>query len=169
LVNFNPDALPEKKKENLITALYLGAVFILLAIIYFVNLPSDLWKSIVNFFSSLTLATVPGTSFGLPAPLVPSAHLTLYIAAFQFALGLGVLEIAVLSIRIMLHSSISRKAETIQNLVFWLGVSYLVITYLVNMTIMSEWFVFFAGIVLIGGLSLIARAVVLIVVSIVKR
>jgi len=162
LVNFNPDALPEKKKENLITALYIGAVFILLAIIYFVNLPNNLWTSIVNFFSSLTLATVPGTSFGLPAPVVPAAHLTLYVAAFQFALGLGVLEIAVLSIRIMLHSSVSRKAETIENLVFWLGASYLVITYLVNMSIMSEWFVFWAGIVLILGLSLIARAFVLI-------
>ena len=162
MVNFNPDALPEKKKENLITALYIGAVFILLAIIYFVNLPNNLWTSIVNFFSSLTLATVPSTNFGLPAPLIPSAHLALYIAAFQFALGLGVLEIAVLSIRIMLHSSISRKAETIENLVFWLGTSYLVITYLVNMTIMSEWFVFWAGIILIGGLSLIARAIVLI-------
>ena len=162
MVNFNPDALPEKKKENLITALYIGAVFILLAIIYFVNLPNNLWTSIVNFFSSLTLATVPGTSFGLPAPVVPAAHLTLYVAAFQFALGLGVLEIAVLSIRIMLHSSISRKAETIENLVFWLGASYLVITYLVNMSIMSEWFVFWAGIVLILGLSLIARAFVLI-------
>ncbi len=162
MVNFNPDALPEKKKENLITALYIGAVFILLAIIYFVNLPNNLWTSIVNFFSSLTLATVPGTSFGLPAPLVPAAHLTLYVAAFQFALGLGVLEIAVLSIRIMLHSSVSRKAETIENLVFWLGASYLVITYLVNMSIMSEWFVFWAGIVLILGLSLIARAFVLI-------
>ena len=162
MVNFNPDALPEKKKENLITALYIGAVFILLAIIYFVNLPNNLWTSIVNFFSSLTLATVPGTSFGLPAPVVPAAHLTLYVAAFQFALGLGVLEIAVLTIRIMLHSSVSRKAETIENLVFWLGASYLVITYLVNMSIMSEWFVFWAGIVLILGLSLIARAFVLI-------
>jgi hypothetical protein len=162
LVNFNPDALPEKKKENLITALYLGAVFILLAIIYFVNLPNNIWTSIADFFSTLTLATVPGTSFGLPAPLVPSAHLLLYITGFQLALGLGVLEIAVLTIRILLHSSISRKAETIQNLVFWLGASYLVITYLVNMTIMTEWFVFWAGIVLIGGFALIARAIVLI-------
>jgi hypothetical protein len=163
LVNFNPDALPEKKKENLITALYIGAVFILIAIIYFVNLPINIWTSIVNFFSSLTLATVQGTSFGLPAPLVPSAHLPLYVVGFQLAFGLGILEIAVLTIRIMLHSSISRKAETIQNLVFWLGASYLVITYLVNMTIMSEWFVFWAGIVLIGGFSLIARAIVLLV------
>ena len=60
-----------------------------------------------------------------------------------------------------MHSPLPRKAETIENIVFWLGTSYLVITYLVNMTIMSEWFVFWAGIILIGGLSLVARAFVL--------
>ncbi len=161
-LNFNPDTLPDNKKENLITAIYLGAVFILLALIYFVNLPNSLWNSIVNIFNSFTLAQVPGTAILLPAPVVPSAHQALYAAAFQFTLGIGILEIAVLFIRIMLHSSIARKAETIENIVFWLGASYLVITYLVNMTIMSEWFVFWAGIILIGGLSLLARAFVII-------
>jgi hypothetical protein len=159
--NLNPQALPDKKKENLITAIYIGAVFILLAVIYFANLPSNLWDSIVKFFSSLTLAQVPGTAITLPAPAIPDAHLALYLAAFQLALGIGILEIAILTIRIMLHSPISRKAETVENIVFWLGASYLVITYLVNMTIMTEWFVFWAGIVLIAGLSLVARAFVL--------
>ena len=160
---FNPENLPENKKENLITAIYVGAVFILLALIYFVNVPNDLWDGIVNFFGTLTLAQVPGTVLTLPAPAVPAAHLALYVAAFQLALGLGILEIAVLTIRIMLHSPIARKAETIENIVFWLGVGYLVITYLVNMTIMSEWFVFWAGVILIGGISLVARAFVLLV------
>ena len=60
-----------------------------------------------------------------------------------------------------MHSPLPRKAETIENIVFWLGTSYLAITYLVNMTIMSEWFVFWAGIILIAGLSLVARSFVL--------
>jgi hypothetical protein len=115
----------------------------------------------VKFFSSLTLAQVPGAGFSLPAPADPAAHLKLYVAVFQFCLGLGILEIMVLAIRIWLHSPIARKAETIGNLVFWLGASYLAITYLVNMTIMAEWFVFWAGIILLGGMSLVARAIVL--------
>ena len=144
----------------------MGAVFILLAVIYSVFLPHSLYDSIVNFFNSLTLAQVPGTSISLPAPIIPAAHIALYNIVFQFCLGLGILEIAVLTLRIWLHSPLNRKAETIGNLVFWLGASYLAISYLVNMTIMSEWFVFWAGIILIGGFSLIARAFVLLVRSI---
>ena len=85
----------------------------------------------------------------------------LYIAVFQFFLGLGILEIVILALRIALNSPLPRKAETIENMVFGFGTSYLVITYLVNMTIISEWFVFWAGIILIVGLSLVARAFVL--------
>jgi hypothetical protein len=62
---------------------------------------------------------------------------------------------------VWLFSPLPRKAETIENLVFWLGTSYLILTYLINVTIISEWFVFWAGIILIGGLSLVARAFVL--------
>jgi hypothetical protein len=162
--DFGIQSLTEKRKESLFTAIYLGALFILIALIYFVHLPSNLWNEIVDFFSTLTLAEVPGTGIGLPAPSNPSASnlISLYGAAFQFALGIGILEIAILVLRVLLHSSVARKAETVENIVFWLGTSYLITTYLVNMTLSSEWFVFWAGIILLFGLSLIARAFVLI-------
>jgi hypothetical protein len=154
-------ALTDKKKENLFTAIFIGAIFILIALIYFIHLPSNLWDSIVKFFSSLTFAEVPGTGAVLPAPADPTAHAELFVAAFQFSLGIGILEIIVLALRIVLHSPVSRKAETVENIVFSLGTSYLIVTYLVNMTIQSEWFVFWAGIIMIFGLSLVARAFVL--------
>jgi hypothetical protein len=157
--DLNTQALTDKKKESLFTAIYIGAVFILIALIYFIHL--GLWDSIVNFFSSLTLAQVPGTGVFLPAPANPAAHIELYTAIFQFSLGIGILEIIILALRVVLHSPVSRKAETVENIVFSLGTSYLVITYLVNMTIPSEWFVFWSGIILIFGLSLVARAFVL--------
>ena len=159
---WNMQALPERKKENLITALYIGFIFILLAILYFINVHTNLWGNFVNFISGFILATVPGTSISLPAPANPAAYVMLYNAAFQFCLGLGLLEIAVLALRMWLNSPFPRKAETIENMVFWLGTSYLVVTYLVNIAIISEWFVFWAGIILIAGLSLVARAFVLI-------
>ena len=159
--DLNTQALTDKKREGLFTAIYLGAIFILIALIYFIHLPSSLWESIVNFFSSLTLAQVPGTGVFLPAPANLAAHTELYIAAFQFSLGIGILEIIILTLRVVLHSPVSRKAETVENIVFSLGASYLIITYLVNMKIPSEWFVFWAGIILIFGLSLVARAFVL--------
>ena len=160
-ISLNLQALTEKKKENLITAIYFGAIFILLAIVYFASLPNSLWNGIMNFFSSFTLAEIPGAGFPLPSPANPHAFVSLYYAVFELTLGLGILEIAILFLRIYLQSSVARKAETIGNLVFWLGASYLAITYLARITIMSEWFVFWVGIVLIGGFSLVARAFVL--------
>lgn len=160
--DFSLQSLTEKRKENIFTAVYIGALFILVALIYFIHLPNNLWNEIVNFFSTLTLAEVPGTGIGLPAPSNPAAHIQLYTAAFQFSLGIGILEIIILVLRVGLHSPMSRKAETVENIVFWLGTSYLITAYLFNVTLSSEWFVFWAGIILIFGLSLIARAFILI-------
>ena len=158
---FDLQSLTEKKKESLFTAIYIGAVFIIIALIIFVHLSDNLWDGLINFFTTLTLSTVPSTGIPLPAPSDPASHMNLYNAAFQFALAIGFLEVVILALRVWLHSSVSRKAETIENIVFWLGTSYLITTYLVNMTISSEWFVFWAGIILIFGLALVARAFVL--------
>lgn len=158
---FNPQTLSDKKKESLFTALYVGAVLIIIALIYSIHLNDGLLNSVVNFFTSLTLSSVPATGIALPAPANPAAYITLYNAAFQFSLAIGILEILILALRVVLLSSVSRKAETIENIVFWLGTSYLVTTYLVNMTIPSEWFVFWAGLISIFGLALVARSFVL--------
>ncbi len=157
----NQQTLTDKKKEGLITAVYIGLIFILLALVYIINLPHNVWNNFVNFIGSFVLTQVPGTNISLPAPSNPATYTVLYIAVFQFFLGIGILEIAILALRIGLHSPLPRKAETVENIVFGLGSSYLIITYLVNMTIMSEWFVFWAGIILIVGLAMVARAFVL--------
>lgn len=152
-------ALTDKKKESLISAVYIGTIFIVLALIFVVN--TGIWGNIVNFFSSLTLAQVPGIGFSLPAPANPAGHTQLYTAAFEFSLGMGILEIIILAVRILLRSPFERRAETIENIVFWLGTSYLIITYLVNMILQTEWFVFWAGLILIAGLAFLARAFIL--------
>jgi hypothetical protein len=157
----NLDTLTEKKKESLFTAIWIGSVFIILALVYYVHLSDNLWDGLIKFFSSLTLAPLPTTGISLPAPLNPTDHMSLYVAAFQFSLGLGILEIVILALRVGLHSPVSRKAETIENIVFWFGTSFLIVTYLEKMTLTTEWFVFWAGIILIFGLALLSRAVVL--------
>jgi hypothetical protein len=157
---FNPQALTDKNKENLFTAIYVGGLFIIIALIYYIHVADNLWNGVINFFTSLTLAPVPTTGISLPAPSDPTAYMSLYNAAFQLAIAIGILEIVILALRVWLGSPVSRKAETIENIVFWLGASYLIVAYLENMTIMSEWFVFWAGIILIFGLALVARAFV---------
>ncbi len=161
MLNFNPQSLSDKRKEDLFTAIYIGTLFIILALVYYIHLSDNLWDSLVNFFTSLTLASVPTTGISLPAPANPANFGTLYFATFQFSLALGILEVIILALRVVLHSSVTRIAETIENIVFWFGASFLIIAYLVNMTISSEWFVFWAGIMLIFGLALLTRAFVI--------
>jgi hypothetical protein len=157
--------LADSKKENLMTALYIGSIFIVLAVIYIIHLPSSLIDRLVDFFLSLTLSPVPTTGIVLPAPANPAAigNIELYTAGFQFAIAIGAIEIVILILRVLLNSPVKRKAETIENIVFWLGSSFLIITYLVNMTIAAEWFVFWAGIVMIFGLALLARGFILLI------
>ena len=161
MLSLNLQSLSDKKKESLFTAVYIGSLFIILALVYYFHLSDNLWDSLVNFFTSLTLAPVPTTGISLPAPANPADFGNLYVAAFQFSLALGILEIIILALRVFLHSSFTRIAETIENIVFWFGASFLIIAYLVNMTISSEWFVFWAGIILIFGLALLTRAFVI--------
>jgi len=153
--------LTSSRQEVLFTAVYIGAVLISLAVIYISHLPLSLWNSTVDFFMSLTLSPVPSTGIALPAPSNPAVYTNLYLAGFQFAIAVGVIEVIVLFLRIVFNSSIQRKAETIENIVFWLGGAYLVMVYLVNITIVAEWFMFWAGLLLIFGLALVARAFVL--------
>lgn len=147
-----------KHAESLFSALYIGTIFIALGVIYYVHLPNSLFQELVNFFESLTLARVPDTSIYLPAPLSPAAHVDLYTAAFQFCLVIGAMEVVVLALRFLFDSPINRKAETISNIVFWFGVSYLIFAYLLDAATINKWFVFWTGVIIIFGLSLIARA-----------
>jgi hypothetical protein len=161
MLSLNLQSLSDKRKESLFTAFYIGSLFIILALVYYMHLSDNLWDSLVNFFTSLTLAPVPTTGISLPAPANPENFGNLYFAAFQFSLAIGILEIIILALRVFLHSSVTRIAETIENIVFWFGASFLIIAYLVNMTISSEWFVFWAGIILVFGLALLTRAFVI--------
>ena len=161
--NVNKRSGAYKSQERLFSALSAGAFFILLGIVYVINLPASLWDAVVDFFGSFTLAQVPSTGIYMPAPTIPAAHAFLYGAIFQFCIGLGILQIVFLLMRIMMNSPIKKTAETMGNLVYWFGAAYLVTTYLNNTTSTSDWFVFWAGILIMLGLSFIARAFVLMV------
>jgi hypothetical protein len=153
-------ARPRKTGENIISAISIGAVFILIGTIYFSTLPTSLWDKIVNFFNSFTTVQVPDTTIYLPAPAVPSAHAVVYNAAFQFCIGIAILQIIVLALRLLWRSPIDKTSETVGNLVYWFGASYLVPTFLNSSTTQTTWFAFWAAILITIGVSLIARALV---------
>ena len=160
-MNVSAQKRPRKIGESLISAISVGAVFILIGVVFVLAHPRSLWDSIVAFFSSFTLRSVPGIGISLPAPVNPAAHAVFYTAAFQFCIGLGILQVILLALRLMMYSSIGKTAETMGNLVKWFGGAYLITTYLNNTTTISRWFMFWAGILVMLGLSLIARAFVL--------
>ena len=159
--NLNTRSTAYKAQERLFSALSAGSFFILLGIVYVINLPSSLWDAVIEFFRNLNTTQVPGMGITLLAPASPASHTVLYGAVFQFCIGLGILQIVFLMLRLLMNSPISKTAETMGNLVYWFGAAYLVTTYLNNTTNTSRWFVFWAGILIILGLSLIARAFVL--------
>lgn len=160
-MNVSTQTRTHKIGESLISAISVGVVFILIGVVFVLAQPSSLWDSIVTFFSSFTSRSVPGTGISLPAPANPAAHAVLYTAAFQFCIGLGILQVILLALRLMMYSPIRKTAETFGHLIYWFGAAYLITTYLNNTTTINRWFMFWAGILIVLGLSLIARAVVL--------
>ncbi len=139
----------------------MGAALIIIGTIYVTTLPTSLWDKMVDFFSSFTGSPVPGTSISLPAPASPAAHAVLYNAVFQFCIAIAILQIILLALRLMFKSNISKTAETAGNLVYWFGASYLVATFLNSSTTLTMWFAFWAAILIVLGISLIARAFVI--------
>jgi hypothetical protein len=154
-----------KHAESLFSALYIGTILISIGVIYYIHLPNNLFLELIDFFDSLTLARVPDTGIYLPAPISPAAHVDLYTAVFQFFLIISIIEVIILGLRFVFGSSVKRKAETISNVVFWFGATYLIWTYLVDSSTINKWFVFWIGVIIIFGLSLIARAFVLLAVK----
>ena len=95
--NLNAQTSAYKARERVYSAISAGAFFILLGIVYVINLPSNLWNAVVNFFNNFTFAQVPTiTGLYLPAPISPASHAVLYGAVFQFCIGLGILQIIML-------------------------------------------------------------------------
>jgi hypothetical protein len=145
--------------EGLLSAAAVGAVFVLIGIV-FITTP-NLINDAREFFSDFTTLQVPNTSIQLPAPAHPANHAALYGAMAQFTLGISILQILMLALRLVLRSPTRRTAETVGNLVFWFGATYLIITLLNDATTVDTWFMFWAAIIVVLGVSLIARALVL--------
>jgi hypothetical protein len=162
--NSSAHAHSYKAGEGIISAVSVGAVFILIGTVYVTTLPTSLWDKIVDFFKSFDVVKL-SDNLSLPAPAVPGAHAVVYNAAFQFCIGLAILQIILLTLRLMMHSPISKTAETAGNLVYWFGASYLVPTFLNSATTVATWFAFWAAILIVLGVSMIARAIVLFIMK----
>ncbi|MGA2386044.1 MAG: hypothetical protein ABSG33_05890 [Candidatus Bathyarchaeia archaeon] len=153
--------------EGAISAVSFGLFLVLVGVIVVIN--QNLWSNVRDFFNDFTTANVTNTQISLPVPATPAAHTAVYSATFQFALGIGILEILILAMRFTVGSRIRRKAQTVGSAVFWFGAVYLLnnladmkITLAINQQ-RQMWFQFWAAIIILFGVSLVARAVFILV------
>lgn len=144
-----------QNQERLITAISIGFLLLLLGTLFIIN--TDLFGSILDFFKNFELVEVPNTNIALPAPEFPRLHLTVYQAAGQFGIALAVFQVFILALRFFVPSSWEKKSETVGNVVYWAGTSYLIQLFLIETT---KWFTFWSTIIILVGVSIIARAIV---------
>lgn len=144
----------------------MGFFLILVGILFISTL--SLADNVITFLSHFQTAQVGSTNIYIPAPEHLGDYIDIYLAARQFSLVWGVFLIAMLGARFLFDSPLRRKAENLGDIVFWLGTVYLVQTFLVQTTQatpqtidVTKWFQFWAAIIMVIGISLIARAIFL--------
>jgi len=121
----------------------------------------NLINAIVNFFNDFEITAVPNIGNApiyLPAPAHVARHVAVYTAARTFSLIWGSFLVLFLASRFAIRSPPRRKAENIGDIVFWFGAWYIIQTYLIDR---AEWFVFWAIVILLLGVSLVVRGIVL--------
>ena len=158
-LNESPKGFSRRYREALFSAISAGVFFILVGAI-FAAMP-NLFDKIIDFSRDFDIVRVPNTEILLPAPAFPGDHSVVYSAVTQFSFVWGLFQILILALRFVARSPLSKKAETVSNLVFWLGASFLIGTFLDETTTATTWFVFWAGVIMLIGVSLIVRAIVL--------
>jgi hypothetical protein len=144
--------------EGLITAISIGGFFILLGAVF--AFTPGIAEKTSAFFSDLTTVTFPfgspGSTASLLAPAHPAEHQGFYTAVLTFLMGVGVLQIVILALRLVVHSHIRRIAQSVGDLIFWLGAAIVANVFLLTGT-HNGWFQFWSSLIVLIGLSLIAR------------
>lgn len=153
-----------KYRESLIGAVSAGFFLVIIGALFIIT--PGLFGETIDFFENFGAVTVPNTTIGFFAPLQPLSHRAIYTAAEQFCFAFGVFQIVILALRFASRSPISKKADTVGSLIFWLGAGYLVRMLLLEptrWTSMTTWFVFWAAIITLAGITLVIRAVILVI------
>lgn len=144
--------------EGLITALSIGGFFIILGVVFAIT--PGISQQTNNFFSDLTTVAFPfgnpGSTVSFLAPSHPADHQGFYTAVMNFLLGVGVLQILILVLRLTVHSRINRIAQSVGDSIFWLGAAVIANIFLYAGT-QSGWFQFWSALIIIIGVSLVAR------------
>ncbi len=131
-----------------------GAFLIIVAVIYLTT--PNIANEVNAFIRDFQLVEV----FDDFSWFVPSTtHPVLYSAAERFCYAFGLVQVGILGLRLAKRSSIHGKAESASGVVFWLGAGY--VLGLLSQAVLS-WLSFVAGLIILMGISIVVRALVLI-------
>lgn len=145
-----------KYQEGVFTAISVGFFLLLVGTIFVIT--PNLFDRILDFLKSFGLINIPHTDMVFIGPEFPFLHLTVYQAVGQFSIALAVFQIFILALRFVIPSSWEKRSETVGNFVYWTGAAFLIQLFLIENT---QWFVFWSTLIIIVGVSLIARAAVI--------
>jgi len=131
-----------------------GAFLIIIAVIY-LRTP-NLIQEVEAFIRDFRLVQV-FQNFWWPVP--STGHPVLYTAVEQFSYAFGIVHIIILGLKFARRSSTHAKAHTFSDIIFWLGAGY--IFSLLAQGVLS-WLTFIASLIILIGVSIVARALVLV-------
>jgi len=139
----------------------LGFFLVLVGIIYLTT--PNCYGEFVAFFKDFKLVKVAPNVF-FPAPA--SNHPVVYGAVMEFCFVFGPFQIVLLGLRFVLRDTLSRKAETLSGIIFWLGAGFLL-----NMLFVENigWFAFLGGLIIFVGLSLVLRSLVVLLFGVTRQ
>ncbi len=142
--------------ESIITALAFGGFFIILGSMAFIPGIFSQTEAFVNDLTTVSYSLGASSTISLLAPANPVAHLDFFSAVMNFCLAIGILQIVILVLRFAWRSPIRRISETISNMIFWMGAAVVANIFLLAGTV-TGWFQFWSMLIVLIGISLIAR------------
>jgi len=160
-------AFSRKHREAVIGGISAGFFFIIVGAL-FVVMPT-LFDRIVAFFNDLDIVTIPNLGIPWLAPVHPLSlsNQTVYLAAERFSFIWGVFQIVVLVLRLVLRSTVEKVSETVSNMVYWFGSGVFIRMFLLETVRfeavrdpLTRWFVFWAAIIMLFGVTLIIRGII---------
>jgi hypothetical protein len=153
--------------EGLITAIAVGGFFILLGVVL---LSPGFFDNASAFFDDFTTRTYPvySGSLVLPYPAHPADHTAFFTSLLEFAAGIALLQIIILPMRLAFKSPLRRISETVGNLVYWVGAVIVGYVYLLAGTV-DAYFTFWAYLIVLVGVGLIARGLVYFAHSFIRK
>jgi biotin transporter BioY len=161
-----PEITRLRISEGLFSAVSAGFFFLLVGTLFVIT--PNLFDQLQAFFTDFTLKeSIPHlANVFVPVPEHLAQHTVVYAAAGQFSMVWGVFQVIIFALRFVVGSPVSKKAETAGNVVGWLGTAYLIDVLLTSALLtgskaLENWFVFWAALIMLIGVSLIVRAVIL--------